>query len=844
MQTIIKIIKVFSASIFLSFSTITLAQNEVPYTVTKIWDSAPHNAFTDLIEFKGRFYCAFREGTGHIPEKDGSGDGEIRILVSDDGVTWKSSALLTKKGFDLRDAKLSVTPKGRLMVLMGGSIYDKGVMKSRAPQVSFSDKKGEKFSDPQPLVIDSDIRSDMDWLWRVTWYQKTGYGVIYQAKGSEWPVYLVKTTDGIHYQSVTKLEVTGKPNEATVDISQSGEMRIIMRREQNGDNNGWLGNSSAPYKDWKWTDLGIRLGGPHIITLPNGKTLIGSRTYETGANRTSLYGLDRQGKAILLLTFPSEGDTSYPGFVVKGDELWVSYYSGDEGRASIYLAKVKYSAIWEQTGQSVAKKITIDHFNVERPDSSHVRVTVAASGDNFRSFCFLLERLTPDATTPPGFYTTGSGHSFLNASRDEKRDANFPSDHPLNESKNPGEFVYTFNTTEWTQGRYLLVVQAHNRPSPGGYEVERRTVYIDVGPPIPVIVSNIPSAKHQLIYSQKDVYAAFPHLFPMEEGQLGLRFHTKSNDRHVDNSGGAKSMISNDEGQTWIETDMPLYLPSWRLADGSLTRADPQGWLYADISEESRLIAERRHPSRVDDTRIAWLGGICMQVSKDNGRSWEKFPLSMPEDLSGANGYHPIASFIHTSSGIRLNACYGKKYLLDDPEKLGLYEVFIIRSTDGGFTWDTRPMLPGGLPDPALGFDETALIETSGGKIIALSRSSHEDGLWQSESHDGGLSWSTPVKTPMNGYPAHVIRLKDGRLLCAYGMRRQAPQGIRAVISADEGKTWDIENEMIIRGDGAGNPSDMGYPILYQRADGSILVVYYLTTDGSYPSIWSTTFTL
>jgi len=57
-------------------------------------------------------------------------------------------------------------------------------------------------------------------------------------------------------------------------------------------------------------------------------------------------GLDRQGKATLLLTFPSGGDNSYPGFVVKGKELWVSYYSGHEGRTSIYLAKLKYKDLF------------------------------------------------------------------------------------------------------------------------------------------------------------------------------------------------------------------------------------------------------------------------------------------------------------------------------------------------------------------------------------------------------------------------------------------------------------------------------------------------------------------
>jgi len=214
--------------------------------------------------------------------------------------------------------------------------------------VSFSDNKGEKFSEPQPVNIDASIRSDMDWLWRVTWYKEIGYGVIYQHNwDNEWPAYLVKTTDGIHYQSVTKLDVTGKPNEATVNFSKSGEMRILIRREDEG-RNGRLGYSKTPYKEWKWTDLGIPLGGPNMVTLPNGQIIIGSRSFRDNKAHTSLFGLDKNGKAVELLEFPSGGDTSYPGFVVDGGYLWVSYYSSHEERTSIYIAKLKYKDLLEE----------------------------------------------------------------------------------------------------------------------------------------------------------------------------------------------------------------------------------------------------------------------------------------------------------------------------------------------------------------------------------------------------------------------------------------------------------------------------------------------------------------
>ena len=52
--------------------------------VKKIWDKAPHNAFTDLIRWNDRFCCVFREGRGHACT-----DGKTRVLKSNNAETWK-----------------------------------------------------------------------------------------------------------------------------------------------------------------------------------------------------------------------------------------------------------------------------------------------------------------------------------------------------------------------------------------------------------------------------------------------------------------------------------------------------------------------------------------------------------------------------------------------------------------------------------------------------------------------------------------------------------------------------------------------------------------------------------
>ncbi|MCF6285976.1 MAG: exo-alpha-sialidase, partial [Candidatus Hydrogenedentes bacterium] len=43
-----------------------------------------------------------------------------------------------------------------------------------------------------------------------------------------------------------------------------------------------------------------------------------------------------------VLTLPSGGDTSYPGFVWHDDVLWMTYYSSHEEKTSIYLAKIGF----------------------------------------------------------------------------------------------------------------------------------------------------------------------------------------------------------------------------------------------------------------------------------------------------------------------------------------------------------------------------------------------------------------------------------------------------------------------------------------------------------------------
>jgi hypothetical protein len=319
-----------------SFSQISDPNNAI-ISVERIWDRAGHNAFTDLIFFNGKFFCSFREGSHHVYGLNGT----IRIISSKDGMNWQSVALLQEAGIDLRDPKLSVTPDGRIMVNIGGSYYQDTALMKMEPKVTFSDQTGDHFSVPQNVFIDSQVRTDKDWLWRVTWHKQIGYGVIYQSINDESKTHLLKTDDGITYSLVTTFALTGRPNETTLRMLADGRMLALVRRE--GENrSGKVGVSQPPFQQWFWSELSIPLGGPNFIQLPNGELICATREYlPEKKTATSLFKLTENGEVKPVLTLPSGGDTSYPGLLIHNDMLFVSYYSSHEDKTAIYLAKIR-----------------------------------------------------------------------------------------------------------------------------------------------------------------------------------------------------------------------------------------------------------------------------------------------------------------------------------------------------------------------------------------------------------------------------------------------------------------------------------------------------------------------
>ena len=309
-------------------STTARAADPEIVSVRKVWDAAPHNAFTDLIRFRDAWFLTFRESEGHV-----GGNGKLRVLTSADGERWESAALLAEEGIDLRDPKLSVTPDGRLMIVAGGSVYDGKTFKGRQPRVAFS-------QDGHTWTPTTRVLAEGDWLWRVTWHGGRAYGCSYDYRDSDREadrsLKLYASDDGVTYELVTTLRVPNLANETTVRVLPDGEMLALVRRES-GNRRGWIGSSRPPYTDWTWNETEHRLGGPNFIALPDGSLLAGTR----GSGPTTVLARMDRTSLTPILTLPSDGDTSYPGLVMHDGLLWVSYYSSHEGKSAIYLAKVR-----------------------------------------------------------------------------------------------------------------------------------------------------------------------------------------------------------------------------------------------------------------------------------------------------------------------------------------------------------------------------------------------------------------------------------------------------------------------------------------------------------------------
>ncbi len=320
--------------------------------------------------------------------------------------------------------------------------------------------------------------------------------------------------------------------------------------------------------------------------------------------------------------------------------------------------------------------------------------------------------------------------------------------------------------------------------------------------------------KNVVIYEDKEVYSAFPDIEKLQNGDLVVLFREapqrKPYSTHIDSESRNILVRSKDNGKTWEEKAIVFEHKNDEISfqDPSLTQLS-HGILLAN---SIKMRVEKKEPFRY------WCEGTFTSRSLDNGYSWqERVMIRTP-------GFKHVAtsdSVLELSNGELLIPLYG--YSGETQKTI----AFVLKSVDNGRSWKNLRTVAFD-PFGNFNFDEPALCCLPSGKILCMIREDKQGYLYQSESLDNGETWSQPKRTDIWGYPAHLLSLRDGRVLCTYGYRRP-PYGIRACLSYDEGRTWDLKDEIVLRSDGF--HGDLGYPSSVELQDNQVLTVYYFHTE-------------
>lgn len=325
------------------------------------------------------------------------------------------------------------------------------------------------------------------------------------------------------------------------------------------------------------------------------------------------------------------------------------------------------------------------------------------------------------------------------------------------------------------------------------------------------------------ISQQPEFYHGWSTLARQKSGRLMLVWSGRR-EGHVCPFGTLEWMTSEDNGKTWT---WPRTLLDSAIDDrdaGVLETANGSILVttFSSLAYESYISKAASDNSWAKEKMTRWLAagrrfpedqreqqlGTWMLRSIDNGLTWSAKYDSLVNSPHGP---------IQLKDGRILYA--GKQLWLEDPR------VGVSVSHDDGQTWLWLAEIPARDGDDPKAYHELHVVEAENGDLIAHIRNHNKENdqeTLQSESKDGGQTWSKPHSIGVWGLPSHLLKLKNGQLLMTYGHRRK-PLGNLARVSSDNGKSWSAP---ITLSDDA-TSGDLGYPSSVQLDDGSLLTVWY-----------------
>ena len=325
-------------------------------------------------------------------------------------------------------------------------------------------------------------------------------------------------------------------------------------------------------------------------------------------------------------------------------------------------------------------------------------------------------------------------------------------------------------------------------------------------------------------------YIGWPTVCVRKSGELMVAF-SGDRDDHVCPFGKVQIVRSTDGGETWSlpqtirnssmdDRDAGLI----ELADGTLLVNFFSSSCYKSVAETGRkAISEtyRRVYEKIPEADAVRDTGYFSMRSTDGGKSWGELVRMKG---SANHGGIQLQDGRVLVVGRRWNS-QGNFHEKDLASKGRVHELPVEISEDGGRSWNVlsriRPQPPYAVTD----MHEPHVVELDDGTLVVHLRCHGGDRRTvQCESHDGGRTWGPVHETGILGYPSHLLRLKNGLLLATYASRDAGRYGEYACVSFDDGKNWDVKNEICLT---RHFNADLGYPSTAELTNGTLVSVYY-----------------
>ncbi len=331
-------------------------------------------------------------------------------------------------------------------------------------------------------------------------------------------------------------------------------------------------------------------------------------------------------------------------------------------------------------------------------------------------------------------------------------------------------------------------------------------------------------------------YFGWPTAARLQDGRIAVTA-SGFRRRHVCPFGKTVIAYSSDEGKTYT-APVPVIDTCLDDRDGGICPFGEHGFIVTSFNNTTAFQRENAK----DDYDLAYLDavdpkqeekdlGFNFRITKDGGKKFGpilKSPVTSPHGptvLKDGTIVWVGRTFSITKEP-NAEDCI-KAYKMDEDGNM----TFLGRLPDM-----TRDLEEPGHKFPGLACEPHAFQADDGTLICQVrlhSKTSETEPmftLYQTESKDGGLTWSAPhyIIGPLDGAPAHIMRHSSGVLVSTYTQRTK-PYMVKAMFSHDNGQSWDIGHTLYTNGYSA----DLGYSSTVELKDGSLLTVFYGHPNGN-----------